>query len=72
MSVSSGYSAGEVGLTFAGLLLIVAMISLLVTLAIPPLVTFLSPSLDIGTQHGSDDNRGSTGDVRHDTGASGL
>jgi hypothetical protein len=52
MSVSSGHSIGEVGLMFAGLLLIVVVLSLLAMVAIPPMVTFLSPSPDTGTQHG--------------------
>lgn len=59
MSVSKGHSTREAGLTFASLLLIVAMISLLATAAIPPIVAFFHPSPDIGTQH----ERTTTGEV---------
>jgi Tfp pilus assembly protein PilE len=52
MSVSRGHSMGEVGLTFVSLLLIVAIVNLLATVAIPPLVTFLSPSPDSDALHG--------------------
>jgi hypothetical protein len=51
MSISRGHSMGEAGLTFASLLLIVAMISLLAMVAIPPMVTYLSPRLDTDKLH---------------------
>lgn len=69
--MSGGHSMGEAGLTFVSLLLIVAIVSLLATVAIPVIVTFLSPGLDTDTLHGGTVT-GKHGDARQDTGARGL